>query len=45
MGFLAGTSDGRKRTDEGFLVYSEAELQMNQGGDTELCPFDCTCCY
>ncbi|CCA74978.1 hypothetical protein PIIN_08958 [Serendipita indica DSM 11827] len=37
---------GRKRTEEGFLIYTEEELGLNkEGGDTPLCPFDCECCY
>ncbi len=32
-------------TDEGIPVYTEEELGMNKGGDTEDCPFDCQCCY
>lgn len=35
----------RKQTEEGFAIYHEDELRMNQGGDTDKCPFDCTCCY
>ncbi|EEB07170.1 hypothetical protein SJAG_02251 [Schizosaccharomyces japonicus yFS275] len=35
---------GRKRTEEGFLVYDEDELRIGKGGDTPLCPFDCDCC-
>ncbi|THH07785.1 hypothetical protein EW145_g3141 [Phellinidium pouzarii] len=36
----------RKKTDEGFLVYKEAELGIkDEGGDTPLCPFDCDCCF
>ncbi|PVF96477.1 DUF1764-domain-containing protein [Serendipita vermifera] len=39
-------SSGRKRTEEGYLVYTEEELGLNkEGGDTSLCPFDCECCY
>ncbi|EPX72183.1 uncharacterized protein SOCG_04876 [Schizosaccharomyces octosporus yFS286] len=38
-------SSGRKRTEEGFLVYDLDELQMGRGGDTPQCPFDCDCCY
>ena len=35
-----------KRTEEGFNVYTENELGMNdEGGDTPLCPFDCECCF
>jgi Eukaryotic protein of unknown function (DUF1764) len=34
------------KTEEGFIIYSETELQLNkQGGDTDLCPFDCDCCF
>jgi len=37
---------GRKRTEEGFPIYTEEELGMNkESGDTALCPFDCDCCY
>lgn len=32
------------RTEEGFAIYSENELKLDQGGDTPLCPFDCDCC-
>ena len=35
----------RKKTNEGFAVYSEKELRINQGGGTSLCPFDCNCCF
>ena len=31
----------RSRTEEGYLVYTEAELNMGKGGETEDCPFDC----
>lgn len=35
---------GRK-TEEGFLIYKEAELQIDpEAGGTPLCPFDCECC-
>lgn len=38
--------DARKKTDEGWNIYTEAELNLNKkGGDTDLCPFDCDCCY
>ncbi|EPY52166.1 hypothetical protein SPOG_04823 [Schizosaccharomyces cryophilus OY26] len=37
-------ASGRKRTEEGFLVYDEDELKMGKGGTTPLCPFDCECC-
>ncbi|KAL1202199.1 hypothetical protein V5N11_018154 [Cardamine amara subsp. amara] len=37
----------RKRTVEGFLVYTEDELCVNKSnaGSTRLCPFDCNCCF
>ena len=35
----------RKYTEEGFKIYSAAELKMGQGGNTEDCPFDCDCCF
>lgn len=37
---------GRKTTAEGWSVYSEAELGMDNpyAGETDLCPFDCDCC-
>jgi hypothetical protein len=36
---------GRKMTEDGFKVYTEEELGIGKGGDTEDCPFDCKCCY
>jgi len=39
-------SNTGKITEEGWRVYKEDELGINnQGGDTELCPFDCSCCF
>jgi hypothetical protein len=36
----------RKRTEEGFRVFSEDELGLNKkGGFTDDCPFDCDCCF
>lgn len=38
--------EARKKTEEGWNIYSEVELKLDKkGGDTPLCPFDCTCCY
>ncbi|KAF7310738.1 hypothetical protein HMN09_00616800 [Mycena chlorophos] len=35
----------RRKTEEGFAIYKEDELGINdEGGDTPLCPFDCDCC-
>jgi hypothetical protein len=36
----------RKKTEEGWKIYTEEELKLNKkGGDTPQCPFDCNCCY
>ena len=37
----------RRRTEEGFAIYSESELGLGRagGGNTPLCPFDCECCF
>ncbi|WRT68294.1 uncharacterized protein IL334_005270 [Kwoniella shivajii] len=36
----------RRKTEEGFLIYKEAELQIDPtAGGTPLCPFDCECCF
>ncbi|GFR45278.1 hypothetical protein Agub_g6386 [Astrephomene gubernaculifera] len=44
--FGEATGKGRKRTEEGYAIYSEEELGLaKKGGDTDLCPFDCDCCY
>ena len=34
-----------KYTQEGYKIYSAAELKLGQGGDTADCPFDCDCCF
>lgn len=39
------SSGVRKRTEEGYIVYKEEELNFGKGGDTDLCPFDCDCCF
>ncbi|GAB2290767.1 hypothetical protein Dimus_025038 [Dionaea muscipula] len=41
------SSRPRKRTADGFVVYTEEELGISrcEGGDTPLCPFDCSCCF
>ncbi|GIL89610.1 hypothetical protein Vretimale_1830 [Volvox reticuliferus] len=44
--FGEATGKGRKRTDEGYAIYTEEELGLGKkGGDTDLCPFDCDCCF
>ncbi|KAF4723911.1 hypothetical protein FOZ63_008614, partial [Perkinsus olseni] len=35
----------RKRTEEGYKIYTEEELKIGQGGNTPDCPFDCWCCF
>lgn len=45
MGWLGQDATGRARTEEGFLIYTYDELKFEEGGDTELCPFDCDCCF
>jgi hypothetical protein len=32
-------------TDEGWKIYTPQELSIGNGGDTDLCPFDCQCCF
>ncbi|KAL4855964.1 hypothetical protein ACK3TF_003721 [Chlorella vulgaris] len=39
-------AEARKRTEEGYAIYSEGELGLGKaGGNTDKCPFDCECCY
>ena len=38
-------ASGRKMTGDGYKVYSLDELGVGKGGDTDLCPFDCECCF
>ncbi|GAA5919158.1 hypothetical protein JCM5296_004094 [Sporobolomyces johnsonii] len=35
----------RKKTEDGLPIYDVTELKIGLGGDTELCPFDCECCF
>ncbi|WVQ81981.1 hypothetical protein IAT38_004108 [Cryptococcus sp. DSM 104549] len=36
----------RRQTEEGFLIFKEAELKIDpEAGGTPLCPFDCDCCF
>jgi hypothetical protein len=36
---------GADLTEEGWKIYTPEELNIGKGGDTELCPFDCNCCF
>ncbi|GBE59772.1 hypothetical protein, conserved [Babesia ovata] len=38
---VSGTA--RRRTEDNLPVYTIEELNIGKGGDTDLCPFDCTC--
>eukprot|EP00035_Acanthoeca_spectabilis_P004509 m.104490 g.104490 ORF g.104490 m.104490 type:complete len:409 (+) comp12610_c0_seq1:50-1276(+) len=41
-----GRKSKRKFTPEGFPVYTEDELKISEdAGTTDLCPFDCQCCF
>ncbi|EMR11808.1 hypothetical protein PNEG_00234 [Pneumocystis murina B123] len=33
-----------KKTEEGFTIYNEEELNIGKGKNTLICPFDCKCC-
>ncbi|KAL8287678.1 hypothetical protein RQP46_003536 [Phenoliferia psychrophenolica] len=43
--FMDSRGTNRRRTDDGLAIYDIAELKIGLGGDTELCPFDCECCF
>ncbi|KAF5831301.1 hypothetical protein DUNSADRAFT_13330 [Dunaliella salina] len=44
--FGADAKQARKRTEEGYAIYTEEELGMHRkGGNTPDCPFDCACCF
>ncbi|KAM3147058.1 hypothetical protein pb186bvf_000774 [Paramecium bursaria] len=38
-------SNKQKFTEEGFKIYTEDDLKLEKGGNTNLCPFDCECCF
>ncbi|GFE55591.1 DUF1764 family protein, putative [Babesia ovis] len=39
------SGSARKRTEDNLPIYTVEELNIGNGGGTELCPFDCDCCY
>lgn len=45
--FSDSMSKSRKKTGDGFTIYSEEELGIGKAdaGGTSLCPFDCNCCF
>jgi len=46
MGFTReGGPKQRKKTEEGWNIYTEEELRLGGGGGTPLCPWDCQCCW
>jgi hypothetical protein len=34
-----------KRTKDGLKIYTEEELNIGNGGNTNKCPIDCDCCF
>ncbi|WFC98212.1 hypothetical protein MYAM1_000937 [Malassezia yamatoensis] len=43
--FANSRGKDRTKTEEGYRIFTEDELKLNQGGGTPLCPFDCDCCF
>lgn len=43
--FGTGQPKQRRYDAEGLPVYTADELNVGAGGDTDQCPFDCTCCF
>jgi hypothetical protein len=35
----------RPLTEDGLPIYTVSELKIGLGGGSELCPFDCNCCF
>lgn len=35
----------RALTEDGYPIYTPVELKIGMGGGTDLCPFDCNCCF
>lgn len=42
---MGDAREQRRRTEEGWKIYTEEELKIGQGGGTPECPFDCDCCF
>ncbi|UVC49465.1 hypothetical protein MACK_003301 [Theileria orientalis] len=40
-----GDSTRRRTTVDNLPIYTMEELNIGKGGGTELCPFDCNCCF
>lgn len=44
--FKTNSNQIQIQTEEGYAIYTEDELRLGaKGGDTDLCPFDCQCCF
>ncbi|DBB04822.1 hypothetical protein WJX82_005443 [Trebouxia sp. C0006] len=43
--FGTGQPKQRRFDAEGLPVYTADELNVGAGGETDQCPFDCTCCF
>ncbi|KAJ2055336.1 hypothetical protein GGI17_006678 [Coemansia sp. S146] len=44
--FADSRGKGSKYTEDGLRVFYMEDLRIGRGeGATELCPFDCTCCF
>lgn len=39
------TTGAVRYDDDGLPIYTEEQLNINKGGNTALCPFDCDCCF
>ncbi|KAJ2514726.1 hypothetical protein GGI11_000848 [Coemansia sp. RSA 2049] len=45
-GFADSRGKSSKYTEDGLRVFYMDDLRIGEGeGDTELCPFDCNCCF
>ena len=44
---IKNEENGRKKTDDGFAIYTADELKigLKGSGNTDKCPFDCDCCF
>ncbi|KAH0479618.1 MAG: uncharacterized protein KVP18_001972 [Porospora cf. gigantea A] len=40
-----GLEPQRRLDTDGWPIFSLEELNVGQGGGTDLCPFDCECCF
>lgn len=40
-----GKLTASRRMEDGTPIFTWEEMKIGQGGDTDLCPFDCQCCF